>query len=310
MRLAFFGSGGFALPTLETLIARGHDVAAIVTQPERPAGRGGKARPTPIGGLAAALRLPTFTPDRPDAPEFVAAVRGLNLDLAVVVAYGHLLKSPLLGIPRLGFVNLHASLLPAYRGAAPVPWAILNGERESGVSVFQLNERFDAGAVLVRSSLPIAADDTTATYLAKLAPVGAALIADTAEGLASGTAKPQEQDETAASRAPKLTKQDGEIDWSQPFAAIERRVRAFQPWPLAWTVLATVRGPLRVSVLRLLPAAGKAGDAAPGTVLRAGAGEGLIIMAGDAPVRLAEVLSEGRRAMSDNEFLRGTGVLS
>lgn len=323
MRLAFFGSGNFARPTLETLLARNHDLAAVVTQPERPAGRGGKPRPTPIGDLAAERGLRLLTPERPDAAEFVETIRGLDLDLAVVVAYGHLLRKQLLALPRLGFVNLHASLLPAYRGAAPVPWALLNGERESGVTVFRLNERFDEGAILARRALPIAPDDNTGTYLAKLAPIGAALMAEAAEDLAAGRATPCEQDETAASRAPKLTKQDGEIDWNLPFAAIERRVRAFQPWPLAWTILATNRGPLRVSVLRLLPcdasnaaadadadaAATTAAAATPGSVLRADAGGGLVIRAGDAPVRLAEVLPEGKRAMTDNEFLRGTGVM-
>ncbi len=156
-------------------------------------------------------------------------MRSLAPDLAVVVAYGHLIRKPLLHIPTRGFVNLHASLLPAYRGAAPVPWAILRGEKESGVSVFQLDEKFDTGAVLAMLALPIADDDTSGSYLAKLAPHGGELMVHTVADIAAGTARPRPQDNTKASAAPKFAKEDGRIDWTLPFAEIERKVRAFQP---------------------------------------------------------------------------------
>ncbi len=309
MRLVFFGSGEFGVPTLSALVSRGHEVAAVATQPDRPAGRGAKCRSTPIKCLAEGLGLPVLEPEKPALPEFAAEIARLGADLAVVVAYGHLLKKSLLDATRLGFVNLHASLLPAYRGAAPVPWAILRGETESGVTIFRLDERFDTGAILARAALPILPDDTSASYLAKLAPVGADLMAETVAELAAGRARPQPQDNVLASQAPKLRKEDGAIDWSRPYAEIERRVRAFQPWPLAHTVLQTCRGPLRVNIMQILP--GGPADAAPppGTVLAADSGEGLWIAAGDRRVRLCQLQPEGKRVMADKEFLRGTRVL-
>ncbi|MDR3077489.1 MAG: methionyl-tRNA formyltransferase, partial [Planctomycetota bacterium] len=204
MRLVFFGSGKFGIPTLEALVARGYAPILTVSQPDRPAGRGGRASPTPIRRLAESLGLPLAAPERPNDPEFVARLSGLAPDLAVVVAYGHLIRKPLLEVPRLGFVNLHASLLPAYRGAAPVPWAIMRGEKESGVTVFQLDERFDTGAILARESLALAPDDTTGTYLEKLAPLGAGIMVQTVVKLEAGRIVSQRQDETVASVAPKL----------------------------------------------------------------------------------------------------------
>ncbi len=160
MRLVFFGSGDFGIPTLDALVAAGHDIPLVVSQPDRPAGRGGKTRPTPLRARAEELGLAVACPEKPNTPEFEADLRAAAPEMCVVVAYGHLIKRPLLAVPRHGFVNLHASLLPAYRGAAPVPWAIRKGEAVSGVSVFQLDERFDTGAVLASLALPIADTDT------------------------------------------------------------------------------------------------------------------------------------------------------
>ena len=306
LRIVFFGSGEFGLPTLEALRERGHDIPAVVSQPDRPAGRGGKTRPTPIGARARELGLPVICPEKPNTPEFEAELRALAPDLAVVVAYGHLIGKPLLAVPRLGFVNLHASLLPAYRGAAPVPWAILEGEHESGVSVFQLDERFDTGGVIARAALPILPDDTSGTYLAKLAPIGGELMVGAVADIAAGRAQPQPQDNASASRAPKFSKDDGRIDWSLPFAVIERKVRAFQPWPQAFTVFRTAKGDLRVNVVAMTRAEGVAGE--PGGVLSADAGSGLVVATGDGPARIVRLQPEGKRAMSDTDFLRGTKI--
>ena len=310
MRLVFFGSGEFGVRALEAMVAGVAVPALVVSQPDRPAGRGGRASPTPIRRLAERLGLPVAAPERPNHPDFVAELAALAPDLAVVVAYGHLIRKPLLELPRLGFVNLHASLLPAYRGAAPVPWAIMNGERESGVTVFQLDERFDSGAVLARASLAIAPDDTSKTYLDKLAPLGAGLLAETALALAAGQAVPQRQDESAASSAPRLGKADGAIDWTRPCAEIERRVRALQPWPRAYAVLPVAGGAMRASILRLSRSGLDGKGAEPGSVVLADPDQGLFVMAGDAPARLEMLQPEGRRPMPDRDFLRGNRVIA
>ncbi len=309
VRLVFFGSGEFGLPTLEGLHKAGHDIAAVVSQPDRPAGRGGKTRATPISEMAEQFGLPLLRPETPNTDEFAATLRDLCPDVAVVVAYGHLIKKPLLTIPRLGFVNLHASLLPAYRGAAPVPWAILSGESVSGCSVFVLDEKFDTGAVIATVSLPIEADDTSGSYLAKLAPLGGQCMVDAIAGLAMGKITPQPQDNSRASKAPKFHKQDGRIDWSAPFADIDRQVRAFQPWPQAYAFFQTAKGQVRINVLSLTKT-DLSSQAQPGTVLSADGKSGLIVMAGDGPVRLVHIQPEGKRAMADTDFVRGTRIES
>lgn len=308
MRMVFFGSGEFGVPTLETLVSAGHDIPAIVSQPDRPAGRGGKTRPTPLRARAEELGLKVLCPEKPNTPEFEAELRALAPGLCVVVAYGHLIRKALLAVPERGFVNLHASLLPAYRGAAPVPWAILSGESVSGVSVFQLDERFDTGAVIATESLPIDASDTSGTYLAKLAPLGARLMERAVADIAAGRAVPQPQDDSRASAAPKFAKADGRIDWSLPFAEIERKVRALQPWPQAFAVLSTAKGDVRVNVVEMTPAETTASGGPPGTVLAADGASGLVIATADLPARLSRLQPEGKRAMADTDFLRGTKV--
>lgn len=307
MRLAFFGSGDFGIPTLEALAADGHEVVAVVTRPDRPAGRGGRVRATPVKGLAERLSLPILQPRLPNDPGFAGVLAGFNPDLAVVVAYGHLIRRPLLSIPRRGFVNLHASLLPAYRGAAPAPWAILSGETVSGATAFCLNERFDEGGIVGKVELAIAPDDTAGSYLEKLAPVGARLMRRIVPEFMAGGIAPQPQDEASASRAPKLSKADGAIDWRLSFKAINDKVRAFQPWPLAHTELPTAKGGLGVSLLRIEPVRA-AGDRGPGEIVAADAKTGLVVMTGDVPARLSLLLPEGRRPMTDTDFLRGTRV--
>jgi methionyl-tRNA formyltransferase len=259
--------------------------------------------------LAERLGLPVLTPDNPNAPEFAAGLAGLAPDLAIIVAYGHLIRRPLLDLPRLGFVNLHASLLPSYRGAAPVPWAILRGEAESGVTVFRLDERLDSGGVLARAALPMDPGDTAGSYLEKLAPLGAELLFSTVIGLKAGTVGIEPQNETAASAAPKFKKGDGRIDWSRPWLEIDRKVRAFQPWPLAFTFVPTRKGEARINVLGIARAGAAAGEAGPGRLLSADPGRGLILMAGDGPIRIRLLQPEGRRPMTDGEFLRGTRVI-
>lgn len=308
MRIVFFGSGDFGLPTLQALEAGPHEIAAVVTQPPRRAGRGGKMRLTPIHAHSEPLGCTIFTPEKPNTTEFEENLRAVAPDLAVVVAYGHLLKKTLLSIPKHGFVNLHASLLPAYRGAAPVPWAILEGQKVSGATVFQLDEKFDTGAVIGTAELPIDDNDTSESYLTKLAPFGAELMSRCVDDIAAGRAVPQVQDNSRASRAPKLTKEDGLIDWSCPLDNIERMVRAFQPWPQAYTILEACKGDVRINVLELKPCPEIPPEGEPGLLLASDPKSGLVFMTGGGPARLTRIQPEGKRAMSDTDFLRGTEI--
>ena len=310
MRVVYFGSGEFGLPTLEGLAAAGHDLAAVVTQPDRVAGRGCKVRPTPIKEAAERLGLKILQPETPNTPEFAETLRELSVDLAVIVAYGHLIKSPLLGIPGRGFINLHASLLPAYRGAAPVPRAILSGETVSGATVFCLDERFDTGGILGTVDVAIDPEDTAGSYLQKLAPHGAELVLRIAPEYAAGRIAPQRQDDSKASRAPKFHKEDGHIDWREPFASIKNRIRALQPWPLACADLPTAKGNVRVNVLHIEPSPLTVVNQEPGAILAADPASGLVIMTGDVPARLDLFQPQGKKPMSDITFLRGTRILT
>ncbi|MDR1613616.1 MAG: methionyl-tRNA formyltransferase [Planctomycetota bacterium] len=307
MRVAFFGSGAFGLPTLAALFAAGHDVAAVVTRPDRPAGRGRALAATPIKEAALRKGVDILQPENPADPGFVRAIERLDLDLAAVVAYGCLLKPVLLAAARRGFVNLHASLLPAYRGAAPVPWAILNGETMSGATAFVLDERFDAGGVLGKVELPIDSRDTAGSYLERLAPLGAELMAGILPAWNADAIGAERQDDGLASRAPILKKSDALLDWNERFDALERRVRAFQPWPLAHAVFSTAKGPIRVNVLEMEPS-GIGGGAVPGEVRAADDARGLVVMTGDRPARLRRLQPEGKRPMGDTDFLRGTAI--
>lgn len=308
MHVVYFGSGDFGLPTVKALLDSDYELAAVVSQPDRRAGRGGKTRPTPISEFAENNSLPLLRPEKPNSPEFAEELAALSPNLCVIVAYGHLIKKSLLAVPRRGFINLHASILPAYRGAAPVPWAILSGETVSGATVFSLDEKFDTGGILGHVELPIENTDTSATYLAKLAPIGADLVMGLLPDFLTGTLAPQAQDDSKASKAPKFGKEDGKIDWTQPLHAIDCKVRAFQPWPLAFTELPTAKGSVRINVLSL-EAADSSLTGPPGQILAAAAKSGLIIMTGDKAARISRFQPEGKRPMADTDYLRGSKVL-
>ncbi len=308
MRVVYFGSGDFGLPTVKALLDSDHELVAVVSQPDRRAGRGGKTRPTPISEFALDNSLTLLRPEKPNSTEFAEELSVLAPDLCVIVAYGHFIKKTLLAVPRRGFVNLHASILPAYRGAAPVPWAILSGEKVSGATVFSLDEKFDTGGILGHVELPIENTDTSATYLAKLAPIGAGLVMRLLPGFLAGTLVPQAQDDGKASKAPKFGKEDGKIDWTQPLHAIDCKARAFQPWPLAFTELPTAKGNVRINVLAL-EAADPVLTGPPGRILAADAKSGLVIMTGDKAARVTRFQPEGKRPMTDTDYLRGSKVL-
>ena len=232
LRLAFFGTPEFAVPSLAALLESRHEVVALVSQPDRPKGRGQKLQPTPTKQVALDAGIPVLQPAKIRDDTFLDAFRDLRVDLGVVAAYGKILPDALLAIPPMGMINVHASLLPAYRGAAPVHRAVIDGVAATGVTIMRVVRELDAGPMLARVTRPIAADETSVDVEGGLARLGAGLLLEVIEQLAAGTAKEEPQDDRAATYAAKITREEGTLDWALPAAAIHDRVRGLQPWPL------------------------------------------------------------------------------
>ena len=299
LRLAFMGSPDFAVPTLRALHGAGHEIAAVYCQPPRPAGRGQAVRPCPVHAAALALGLPVRTPARlrKDAAaqeEFAA----LGLDAAVVAAYGLILPPSMLEAPRRGCLNIHASLLPRWRGAAPIQAAILAGDAETGITIMQMDAGLDTGAMLLREAVPITPTTTAAELHGVLAAIGARLALRALDEAPAPVAQPDE----GATYAPKLSRDDGRLDWARDAAALDRQVRALNPWPGTFTVLGGQV--LGGQVLKVLAAVPEEGGGAPGTVLD----DGLLVAAGSGALRLVRVQAPGRAAMAAEAFLRGHPV--
>lgn len=303
LRIVFFGTPGFAVPSLEALAASMHPLVALVSQPDRPKGRGHRLQPTPTRTAAVERKVPVLQPETIRTDEFLSRIRALAPDLGVVAAYGRLLPEALLRIPRLGMINVHASLLPRWRGAAPVHRAVMAGDAETGVTIMRVVRELDAGPTFAAVTRPIGPDETSPEVERSLAQLGAALLVDVVDRIAAGTATETPQDEALVTYAAKLTRDESPVDWRLPAVAIHNRIRGLQPWPLASTRLAGVRLLLHRSALADEPA-----SAAPGTVVRAAGGE-LTVAAGDGRgLRLLELQPEGRRVMSTREFLAGRRV--
>jgi methionyl-tRNA formyltransferase len=235
MRVVFFGTPAFAVPSLEALQRAGVEVIAVVTQPDRPRGRSHSTLlPCPVKAAAVAAGLPVFTPENPRDPEFMAALTALAPDLGVVVAYGHLLRPALLAIPRLGLVNVHASILPRWRGAAPIHWAIKAGDAETGVSIMRVEQGLDSGGVWHIRRTPIDPTDTTGMLFDRLADLGAEALIEALPRIAAGE-EPVAQDPAGVTHAPKVTRDDARVDWHQPAAVVDAQIRAMDPAPGAWT---------------------------------------------------------------------------
>ncbi len=305
------GSADVSCAALEVLLrSPGAVVAGAVTQPDRPSGRRQHCLPCPGKAHAVAWGLPVITPERVNQPEAVAQIAAWAPDVIVVVAYGQLLGRTLLALPRLGCVNLHLSLLPRHRGAAPIQWAIAQGDAESGVTVMQMDAGMDSGDILRQQAEPIQADDTSESLGHRLAILGAALLARTLAELESGHVTRVAQDSAGATYAPKLSKQSGRLDWNLPAADLARRVRAFYPWPAGFAEVPVQRGTrvvaTRVKILSAEALAGPGGEL-PGTVLAAGAG-GLLVATGAGALRLVEVQPDGGTRMACPAFLQGHPV--
>ena len=305
IRLIMLGTGDFALPTFEHLIATGHDVVALVTQPDRPQGRKQEIIKSLIKKSAEARGVLTLQPEDVNASESLDLIRSLHPDLLVTAAYGQILSPALLEIPRFGGINLHGSILPAYRGAAPVARAIQNGETETGITVIRMTPRIDAGGTAATATIAIGPDETAGELEERLAHLGAPLIARVVDALAMGPITVAPQDKTRVTKAPKLRKEDGVIDWRQPARSIHNLVRAMQPWPAAstsWRPRAAEAKPaVRLIVHKTAIAQG---HGAPGELLEA-VGEHLVVAAGEGAVALLSIQLPGKKAFAPAEFLRG-----
>ena len=303
MRIVFLGSGAFAIPSLQALVAAGHEVAAVVTQPDREKGRGRALSPPPVKPVAEALGLPVLQPARIRLPEAQDSLRALAPELQVVVAYGQILPRSVIDTAPRGTINVHSSLLPRYRGAAPIHWAIVNGEPETGVTTMMIDEGLDTGPILLKRATPIGAEETTPELEARLAAIGGTLLVETIDGLARGTVTPVPQDHAAATHAPILRKEDGRIDWSAPAEVIARRVRGLAPWPGTTTTWAG--GDLKI--LRARPEASGA-SAEPGTILAND--DGLLVACGaGTALRILEVQPASRRPMPAPAFAAGARIV-
>jgi methionyl-tRNA formyltransferase len=299
VRIVFLGSGVFAIPSLEALLAAGHEVAAVVTQPDRASGRGRGLTPPPLKPVAQAHALRLLQPPKVRAPEVLHELAALAPDVQVVVAYGQILPGSLIRVPPLGTVNVHSSLLPKYRGAAPIHWAIVNGETETGVTTMLIDEGLDTGPLLLSRKTPIGESETSPELEARLAPLGAQILLESLAGLASGTLHAIPQDASQASLAPIIHKQDGIADFRWPAPRIANRIRGFQPWP-------GVSVGLRGARLKLLRSAVEApGDGEAGVVSSVDAA-GIVVACGEGTrLRLLEVQPDSRRAMPAAAFAAG-----
>ena len=296
------GTPDFALPSLRALREAGHDVAAVVCQPDRPKGRGGKPAPPPVKVLAESWGLPVIQPEKMKDPSFLDRLRAYHPDLISVVAFGRILPPSILNLPSRGCVNVHASLLPKYRGAGPIAWAIINGESETGVTTMQMDPGMDTGDMLLQERIPILPEDTAGTLAVRLSELGARLLIRTLEGLAAGTVSPTPQDHSRATPAPILEKEAGELDWSQPASALVNRVRGLDPWPGAYTFYEDERWRI------CRAAAVENGDSAkPGTVLKADR-DAISVATGEGVFQILELQPANGRRMPVRDFLGGHSV--
>jgi methionyl-tRNA formyltransferase len=297
MRIVYMGTPPFAVPPLQSLITAGHEVVGVVTRIDKPAGRGKVLTPPAVKIAAERSDIPVFQPTRVREPESVAAIRAMGPEIIVVAAYGQILPREILTMPKFGCINIHASLLPAYRGAAPINWAIINGETRTGITIMQMDEGLDTGAVLAQDSIPIAPRDTAGDLTEKLSEQGSWLIVDTlsrieAEGLAAVP-----QDNSKASMAPLLKKEDGLIDWTMSARKIHNRVRGLSPWPGA-------HGYLDGKIIKILGTEVAEGTGEPGALYEQDRNS-LVIGTGNGLLRIMTIQPEGKKPMSASEFLRG-----
>jgi methionyl-tRNA formyltransferase len=295
MKIVYMGTPAFAVTPLQALITAGHDVAGVVTRIDKPAGRGKVLTPPAVKVAAELAGIPVLQPKRVHATESVAAIRELGPDVIVVAAYGQILSQEILALPKYGCINIHASLLPAYRGAAPINWAIINGEARTGITIMQMDEGMDTGGILAQDSIPIGPDDTAGDLTAKLSEQGSWLIVDVLGRIEGLAAVPQ--DSSKATMAPLLKKEDGQVDWTMSAQKIHDRVRGLSPWPGA-------HGWLEGKLIKILRTEAIEGTGEPGVLSESGKDD-LTVGTGSGLLRIKAIQPEGKKPMTASEFLRG-----
>lgn len=312
--MLFWGSPDFAVPTLRALLEEGHEVVGVVTQPDRPAGRGRGVRPSAVRRFAEEEGLPVLTPERPRGEAFLEELRALEPEVSVVVAYGHILGRPVLELPPRGSINVHASLLPELRGAAPVHWAVIRGFGVTGVTIMRMTEGMDAGPILLQAETPIGPEESTADVLPRLSEMGAGALVEALNLLEAGLLEEREQDASSATFAPKLDRALARVDWDRPAREVADWIRGMDGGPGAWDLL----GGAPVKLFRPVPVedpeegprnggrgdGGAAADA-PGTILPPDPEGALVVRCGMGAVRIGEVQLPGGRRMAATEWLRG-----
>lgn len=300
MKLVFCGTPQFAVPTLEALLANGHEIPLVVTQPDRPQGRGLELATSPVKHTAQRHKLPVDQPEKIKSnADFRALLEKIQPDAIIVVGYGRIVPPWMLTLPRRGNINLHGSLLPKYRGAAPIQWAIAEGEKVSGVTSMLLNEGLDTGDIFLQRELAIAPDDTAVTYGQRLSVVGAELMVETLRKLEAGNIKPQPQDHSRASLAPILKKEDGQADFQSSAQRIYNRLRGFQPWPGAYTVLKGKKLGITLATVHSYSGTQAAGE------LLVDRDQLFVVCGESSALQLLEVQPEGKRRMTAADFVRG-----
>jgi methionyl-tRNA formyltransferase len=300
MRIVFMGTPEFAVPSLAALVTSEHRVVGVVTQPDRPKGRGQELATSPIKQLAVQHKVPILQPLKMKDPAFLDALSAWKPDLIAVTAFGRILPKIILDLPPRGCVNVHASLLPKYRGAGPIQWALIRGERETGITTMLMDEGMDTGAMLLQERVAITPDDTAGTLSSKLADIGGRLLLDTLARIQNGTITPQPQDQSQATMAPLLKKEDGLLDWTLPALELVNRVRGLSPWPGAYTYL----GEDRWVVWKAAVLDRSVATVLPGTILDA-TKEGVTVATGDGVLRIMEFQPDNSRRMSVAQYLTG-----
>lgn len=307
MRILMMGTGTFAEPTFAALLQGRHQIVGLVTNPDRPAGRE-RITMRPIKQSALDHAIPVFQPENVNTIGGVAGISAFNADLLVVAAYGTILSADVLGAARLGGINVHASLLPKYRGAAPIDWAIYHGEKQTGVTIIRMTTGLDAGEMLAQEAIDILPDETTGELEARLAPLGARLALHVVEQLETGTARGVKQDLSLVTRAPKLKKEHGLIDWTRSADGVRNQIRAMQPWPTAYSFWHRAgHPPMRLIVIKAAASANEKTASPPGQAVRVGPAE-IAVATGDGVIQLLAIQPSGKRAMDVAEFLRGHKV--
>lgn len=302
MRVLFWGTSSFAVPALRALGEEGHDVVAVVTQPDRPAGRGRSLSVSPVKAVAEEEGIPLLQPERARGEAFLAEVRAFAPDISVVVAYGQILKPEVLEAPRLGSINIHASLLPELRGAAPIHWAIIRGYETTGVTIMRMEAGLDSGPVLFKVAEPIGPEETSSELTTRLSELGAEALIDTLAIIEAGAVEEATQDHSRATYAPKIERETARLDWRLPSREVARWIRGLDSVPGAWSELSTG------GTVKLFRAAPADGSGEPGSVIEASPDAGILVAAGEGAVRIREVQAAGKRRMTAAEWVRGRGV--